>query len=86
MLGGYAFAFGRDRFGPYMANSFLVALAVTAGGLLVNSLVGFGFARFRFAGRDPLFVAVLLTIMVPLEIIVIALCIVVRRFGLIDSY
>jgi multiple sugar transport system permease protein/putative chitobiose transport system permease protein len=85
-LGGYAFIFGQDRFGRYMVNSFIVALAVTLGGLLVNSLAGFGFARFAFAGRNALFVAVLLTFMVPLEIIVIPLYIVVRGFGWIDSY
>jgi multiple sugar transport system permease protein len=85
-LGGFAYIFGQDRFGRYMANSFLVAATVTAAGLFVNSLAGFGFARFRFPGRDPLFVAVLVTFMVPLEIIVIPLYIVVRGFGWVDSY
>ena len=85
-LGGFAHIFGQDRFGRYMANSFLVAMTVTLGGVFVNSLAGFGFARFRFPGRDALFVAVLVTFMVPLEIIVIPLYIVVRGFGWIDSY
>ena len=74
-LEGFAYIFGQDRFGRFMANS-----------LFVNSLAGFGFARFRFPGRDPLFAAVLVTFMVPLEIIVIPLYIVVRGFGWIDSY
>jgi multiple sugar transport system permease protein len=85
-LDGFAHIFGQDRFGRFMANSFVVALAVTLGGLFVNSLAGFGFARFRFPGRDALFVAVLVTFMVPLEIIVIPLYIVVRGLGWIDSY
>ena len=85
-LAGFAHIFGQDRFGRFMANSLFVALAVTAAGLFVNSLAAFGFARFRFRGRDPLFAAVLVTFMVPLEIIVIPLYIVVRGFGWIDSY
>jgi multiple sugar transport system permease protein len=85
-VGGFAHVFGQDRFGRFMANSLLVALAVTAAGLFVNSLAGFGFARFHFRGRDALFAAVLVTFMVPLEIIVIPLYIVVRGFGWIDSY
>jgi multiple sugar transport system permease protein len=85
-LAGFAFIFGEDRFGRYMANSLLVGLAVTVAGLFVNSLAGFGFARFRFFGRDALFVAVLVTFMVPLEIIVVPLYIVVRGFGWVDSY
>jgi ABC-type glycerol-3-phosphate transport system permease component len=85
-LTGFAFIFGEDRFGRYMANSLFVGLAVTLAGLFVNSLAGFGFARFRFPGRDALFVAVLVTFMVPLEIIVIPLYIVVRGFGWVDSY
>jgi multiple sugar transport system permease protein len=85
-LGGFAFIFGQDRFGRYMGNSLVVATAVTFGGLLVNSLAGFGFARFAFPGREALFAAVLVTFMVPLEIIVIPLYIVVRDFGWIDSF
>jgi len=85
-LGGYAYIFGADRFHRYMANSLFVGLAATALGLFVNSLAGFGFARFRFRGRDTLFGAVLVTFMVPLEIIVIPLYIVVRALGWIDSY
>lgn len=85
-LGGFAYIFGVDRFHRYMANSLFVGLAVTGLGLFVNSLAGFGFARFRFPGREPLFVAVLVTFMVPLEIIVIPLYIVVRGFGWVDSY
>src|SRR5215475_2199982 len=85
-LAAFAHVFVQDRFGRYMANSLFVGLAVTLAGLFVNSLAGFGFARFRFAGRDALFVAVLVTFMVPLEIIVIPLYIVVRGFGWVDSY
>jgi multiple sugar transport system permease protein/putative chitobiose transport system permease protein len=85
-LAGFAFIFGEDRFGRYMANSLLVGLAVTIAGLFVNSLAGFGFARFRFPAREPLFLAVLVTFMVPLEIIVVPLYIVVRGFGWVDSY
>ncbi len=85
-LAGFITVFAVDGFHRYMANSLLVGLAVTAAGLFVNSLAGFGFARFRFPGRDPLFGAVLVTFMVPLEIIVIPLYIVVRGLGWIDSY
>ncbi|MGH2627310.1 MAG: carbohydrate ABC transporter permease, partial [Anaerolineales bacterium] len=53
-LGGFVHIFGQDRFSRFMANSLFVALAVTAAGLFVNSLAGFGFARFRFPGRDVL--------------------------------
>jgi multiple sugar transport system permease protein/putative chitobiose transport system permease protein len=85
-LVGYRAIFLDDGFHWYMLNSLLVGLAVTGLGLLVNSLAGFGFARFRFPGREPLFVAVLVTFMVPLEIIVIPLYIVVRGLGWVDSY
>ena len=84
--GGFVYIFGTDRFHRYMANSLFVGLATTALGLFVNSLAGFGFARFRFRGRAALFGAVLVTFMVPLEIIVIPLYIVVRGFGWVDSY
>ncbi|HEY7139461.1 MAG TPA: carbohydrate ABC transporter permease [Methylomirabilota bacterium] len=75
-----------DRFARFLGNSVLVAGATVVIGLFVNSLAAFGFARFSFPGRRLLFGLVLVTFMVPFEVIVLPLYLVVRSMGWLDSY
>lgn len=82
----YINAFERRPFFRYFANSMIVALATTFISLAFCSMAGYSFAKFKFPGRNVLFVLVLTTLMIPLEVIVIPLYLVVRTFGWIDSY
>jgi ABC-type glycerol-3-phosphate transport system permease component len=75
-----------DRFARFLGNSLFVALATVLLGLLVNSLAAFGFARFSFPGQRLLFGLVLITFMVPFEVIVLPLYLVVRSMGWLDTY
>jgi len=85
-LRAYAYIFTQDRFGRYMFNSAFVATATVALGLLINSMAGFGFGRFQFAGRNLLFGLVLVTFLVPFEIIVLPLYLVIRGLHWQDTY
>ena len=75
-----------DRFARFFGNSLFVAGATILLGLLVNSLAAFGFARFTFRGQKLLFGLVLITFMVPFEVIVLPLYLVVRSMGWLDTY
>jgi len=57
-----------EGFGTYYFNSFILAVAGTFLTLLIGSMAGFAFAKFRFPGNRPLFLMFLLTIMVPGEV------------------
>lgn len=50
-------------------NTTLLSLIVAVFQLFVASVAGYGFARFKFKGRDLLFVVVLLTLMIPAQTI-----------------
>lgn len=78
--------FTRTRFPRALFNSLFISLATVAAGLIINSLAGFGFAKFHFRGKALLFVIVLLTFMMPFESIVIPMYILIRRLGWLDSY
>src|SRR5581483_11216525 len=54
-------------------NSFVVATVSTLLTLGLNSAAGYAFARIPFWGREVLFVAVLTTLMMPFEALVIPL-------------
>jgi ABC-type glycerol-3-phosphate transport system permease component len=55
------------------------------GEIASSSLVAYGFARFRFAGRRALFLLVLSTMMLPAQVTMVPLFILFRTFGWIDT-
>ena len=67
-------------------NSLLVSVVTVAFGLLVNSAAGFAFAVFDFPLKQPLFVMVLISFMMPFEAIVIPLYELMRWTGLVNTY
>lgn len=73
-------------FGRYFFNSVLVAVVSVALNLIIASLAAFPLARMRFRGREPFFVVILATMMIPLPVIMIPLFILSQRLGLLNSY
>jgi ABC-type glycerol-3-phosphate transport system permease component len=70
----------------YFLNSWLYALTHVGVTVFFGALAGFGFAKYRFPGRGLLFLAVLSTIMVPFQVLVVPLFIEVKVFGWENSY
>jgi multiple sugar transport system permease protein len=64
---------------------FITALSMTAE-LIAASLVAYGFSRFRFPGRETLFLIMLATMMLPGIITLIPTFLIWRNFDLIDTY
>lgn len=67
-------------------NSVFVAVITTLSQLFFCSLAGYGFAKYRFRGREFLFTIVLSTSMIPFMAIIIPLFIVVRDLGWLNTY
>lgn len=67
-------------------NTLLVAIMVTVGSVMFNTMAGYAFARLSFPGKRVLFAVVLSTLMLPLEILIIPLYSIVLSFGLKDSF
>jgi cellobiose transport system permease protein len=64
---------GGHTLGLAMANSFIVAGAVTVSTVLFSTFAGFAFAKLRFTGRNVLLVLVVATIAVPPQLSVLPL-------------
>jgi multiple sugar transport system permease protein len=64
---------------------FITILAMTAE-LIAVTIVAYGFSRFRFPGRDILFVIMLSTMMLPESVTMIPSFIIWRDLKLIDTY
>jgi putative chitobiose transport system permease protein len=73
-------------FGRYFFNSILVATLTVTLNLLFCSLAAYPLARMNFAGRDLIFAAVVATILIPFQIVMIPLFILIRNLGLVNTY
>jgi multiple sugar transport system permease protein len=82
----YSDVFQQVPFARYMLNSLLVATVVTVVALLFHSMAAYSLARLRFPGRDKIFLAILMTLMVPFTVIAVPLFIIVDWLGWVDSY
>ena len=61
-------------------------MATVIVGLLISAMAGFAFAKFEFRGKNVLFVIVLLTFMIPVEVIIIPLYVIVRDWGWVNTW
>ncbi|GMU80214.1 MAG: sugar ABC transporter permease [Planctomycetota bacterium] len=68
-----------------LANTVVVTTLCVVGQVLSCSLVGYAFARLRFRGRSALFIIMIATMMVPMQVTMIPLFILFRSFGWIDT-
>jgi len=73
-------------FPHYFFNSAVVAVIVTVGNLLFDSLAGYAFARMRFPGRNVLFFMVLGTMMVPVAMTLVPVFVILTKLGWINTY
>jgi multiple sugar transport system permease protein len=64
-LNGYREAFTTGPFARYFMNSAIFAVTVTLTNVFLCTLGGYAFARLRFPLREPLFMLVLATLMIP---------------------
>lgn len=69
-----------------LLNSLIVAVTVSITTVLLASLCGYGLAKFRFRGRNAVFMSIMATMMIPFEAIMIPLYMVVSSMKMINTY
>lgn len=84
-FGNYAEVFAREPYGLWIQNSLIVVVMSTIGALLSSSLVAYSFARFRYRGRDTLFLVTLGTLMLPAQVTLIPQFILFHAFGWVNT-
>ncbi len=67
-------------------NSMALAVGQTIPALFFTSLVGFVFAKRRFPGRNVLFIAVLVTMMLPYQSTIVPFFLLMSRLGWINTF
>jgi multiple sugar transport system permease protein len=74
-----------DGLGTYLVNSVVVTGLTVAGTLVISILGGYAFGRFRFPGKNALFLVTLAILMVPYPTILIPLYVLLGWLGLQNS-
>jgi multiple sugar transport system permease protein len=82
----YAALFARLHLARYFLNSLLIASAITAISLLVNSMAGYAFAKLRFRGADRIFRLLLSALVIPAQVAMLPLFLMLKQLGLINSW
>jgi len=85
-FGNFIKVWQTNPFGRYLFNSSFVALLTVSLNLLFCSLAAYPLARLNFKGRDSIFTAIIATIMIPFQIVMIPLYILTVQLGLRNSY
>ena len=75
-----------NPFGRYLFNSTLIAVLTVALNLLFCALAAYPLARLEFRGREIIFTAIVTTIMIPFQIVMITLYILTVQLGMKNSY
>lgn len=70
-LDNYTQVFAAGDFGRWFLNTVLVSVSATVLTVIVNVMAGYVFAKYEFKGKKILFGMVMVTLMIPLEVIMI---------------
>jgi multiple sugar transport system permease protein len=85
MWSNFPEAFVFVPFAAYLRNSAIVSTLSVFGTLLSCTLPAYAFARLQWRGRDPLFILVLSTIMLPYQVTMIPLYVIFNKIGWVNT-
>jgi alpha-1,4-digalacturonate transport system permease protein len=81
----YSELFGKFTFGRYLWNSTFITVVATALTLLINSMAAFALSKYRFTGRNAVFLLIIATLMIPPTISLVPVFLVINSVGLLNS-
>ncbi len=84
-LQNFVDAWQSNHFALFFRNSLVVAVSTTVLSLLVSAMLAYGLARFEFPGKNLVFYAILLTMMIPSLMLIIPQFMLAKTLGLRNS-
>ena len=70
----------------FFVNTVIFAVTVAVVSVFLDSMAGYAFARIRFRGNKLLFTLILITLMVPFQVLMIPLFVEVYKLGILNTY
>lgn len=78
--------FAKVTFSTFFKNSLFVSVVATIGTVISSAVVAYGFARFHFKGKKLLFSAMLLSMMLPAQVLMIPQYLWYQKLNWVGSY
>lgn len=78
--------FAKVTFATFFKNSLFISVVATIGTVISSSIVAYGFARFKFKGKKLLFSAMLLSMMLPAQVLMIPQYLWYQKLNWVGSY
>lgn len=78
--------FGGVRFSVFFKNSFFIAIIASVGAVFSSALIAFGFARCNFKLRSVWFGCMMITLMLPFQVVMVPQFILFQTIGWVGSY
>lgn len=75
-----------EAIGEYIFNSVFIGIASVMIIIATSALAGYSFARLRYKGKNFLYMSVVALLMIPGLLTLIPLFLLIKSFGLLDSY
>ncbi len=85
-LENYTYVLSDGRFARWFMNSLVIATITTLSNVFFDSLVGYTLCKFSFRGRYIVFIAILSTLMIPTEMLVIPWYLMSQQLGWLDTH
>ncbi|WP_372631675.1 carbohydrate ABC transporter permease [Cohnella sp.] len=82
---GYVKALTEVPFFRWLANSLRIGALQTLGQMFVGVCAAFAFAYYRFPGRDILFLFVLMTMMIPMQVTLVPTYLIVNQMNALNT-
>jgi alpha-1,4-digalacturonate transport system permease protein len=84
--GNFSEAWGKLPFTQFYINSIVIAVVAVAVTVFINLLAGYTFAKYEFPGRNVLFLLLISTLMIPIQVIMVPEFLIVSQLGWVNTY
>ena len=78
--------FGGTTFTTFFINSFIVTILTVIGNVIASAMAAFGFSRVKFRGRNLWFVCMMITMMVPSQVLVVPQYVIFHSLNWTDTF
>jgi ABC-type glycerol-3-phosphate transport system permease component len=85
-LDSYNDLFTEEPFGRWIFNSIIQTAGFAITALFLCTTAGYALAKFRFRGRNLLFILIIVSQMIPFHLLIVSLFLMIIQLGLVESY
>jgi multiple sugar transport system permease protein len=76
----------QKNIGRYFVNSMIVSLVQTFSPMILCSMAGYSLATFNYPGRNLVFLFILSTIMLPIQVTLVPTFLIIKELGWVNTY